>query len=440
MIRRITNNFGWKLLSVVLAFLTWLIVVNYEDPMITETFNNISVGKYNMESITSEKKSIEYKEGETVNVVVRGKRSIVDNMTKDDIVAMADLQKKSITGAIDIEIRVPESVSVIDKEPTMMMVELENIITVQKEIQYYMEGEPEEGYIYLDPIITPNNMQIEGPESKIGIIKSVLVPVNIDGVTKDVTLFSSPQISDDSNNVINGLVQSINQVEIQVPIHKLKTVPVYENLGSHVAEGYELVGIYLSQDELSVRGSENRINNLDSITISGIDISDYTESTTLDVNVSSVLPPGIFSHEDVSTIQVTLEIEPIVEKTLEITHTDITVSKIPDGMQFSYTDDLSYQITFRAIASKLEDVDLERISPSITLIGLEEGIHDIELKFYEPYGVDIVSEAPFIQVELMKAEEVIEGEEGTEDGESGTENGDTDGEAEGDNTETDPSN
>lgn len=437
MIKRITNNFGWKLLSIVLAFLTWLLIVQYEDPMITETFNNIIVEKYNVDVITSEKKSIEYKEGETVSVVVRGKRSIVDEMTKSDVIAIADLQKKSITGAVDIEIKVPESVTVMDKSPTMMMVELENIITVQKEIQYYMEGEPEEGYIYLDPIITPNNVEIEGPESKIGIIKSVLVPVNIDGVTKDVTLFSSLQISDDSNNAITGLVQSINQVEIQVPIQKLKTVPIYESLGDKVAEGYELVGITLNQKELSVRGETDVIDNLSSLTVSGIDISGYTESITLDINVASILPSQIYVYNDVSVIQVTLEIEPIVEKTLEVTHNDITVRNIPDGMQFSYTDDLSYQITFRGISSKLEDVDLNRISPSITLIGLEEGIYRLELSFYEPFGVDLVSEPPFIEIELLLAEEIIEGDEELTDpdeteGTDGTNNGTSD--------ETNPSN
>lgn len=418
MIEKITNNFWWKLLSITLAFLLWLIVVNVEDPQTTRTFYDIPVEKLNIEVIEQNKKAIEYLDGETVTVRVKGKRSIVDRMSSNDIIAYADLERKSITGAIDIEIEVPESLIVMETEPTMMMVELESIITVQKEVQPYMEGEPGEGYIYLDPVVTPNNIEVEGPESKIGLIKSVLVPVKISGVTRDVTLYGSPQIIDESNNVIKDLVLSANQVQIQVPIEKLKVVDIKENINPTVAEGYELISLSLSQETLQVRGKASVIDITDTLTISGLDISGIKEDSILTVNVISLLSSGLNVYEDVSTIEVYIDVEPIVEKTIVVEQGDINVRQLDEALTFSYVDEEVFTITFRGIESRLNDIDLERISPSISLRDLGEGIHLTELSFYTPVGVELITERPLVSIELS----VVEVDTDTaEDGQDNTE-------------------
>ncbi len=422
MIKRITNNFWWKVLSIFLAFLTWLMVVNYEDPQISRTFIDVPVEKLNIDAIESEKKAIEYREGETVTVRVRGKRSVVDSMSMNDIYAYADLEKKSITDAVDIVIEVPDSVSILEKEPNMMMVELENIVTVQKAVQPYMEGEPEEGYVYLEPSVIPNNIEVEGPESKVGLIKSVLVPVTIDGVTRDVTLFGKPQFFDESNNLISGLTPSTNQVQIKVPIQKTKIVNLRLETGDSVGDGYELINVSLSQNTLSVKGPEASVRSLDTITVSGLNLRPLTEDTILEIDVDTILPTGVTIHDDVETLNAYVDIEPIERLEIPVTHETINVKYIPDGLQFGYIGEETYSIVYSGIPARLEGLDIERVGPFISLRGLEEGIHTVPLQYYEPVGVDILSDRPNITIELI-AEPVEETEDGETpvDGEETTE-------------------
>lgn len=422
MIKRITNNFWWKVLSLFLAFLTWLMVINIEDPQISRTFLDVPVEKLNVSAIESEKKAIEYREGETVTVRVRGKRSVVDNMSMNDIFAYADLEKKSITDAVDIVIEVPESVSIQSKEPNMMMVELENIITVQKAVQPYMEGEPSEGYVYLEPSVIPNNIEVEGPESKVGLISSVLVPVRIDGVTRDVTLFGKPQFFDEANNLISGLTPSTNQVQIKVPIELTKTVDLELIHEDQVAEGYELINVSLSQNTLGVRGSEATLRALNTINVSGLNLEPLTEDAILDIDVATILPDGISMYNDVESIQAYVDIEPIVRLEISVTHENINVRHIPDGLQFSYVGEETYSIVYSGIPARLEDLDIERIAPSISLRGMEEGIHTIPLTYYEPVGVEILSDRPGITIELViEPEDESEEEAGSEEEEAPTE-------------------
>lgn len=416
MIEKITHNLGWKLLSVAIAFLTWLIILNIEDPTTTRTIDGIRVQKINVEKITSEKKAIEYKAGEVISVRVKGKRSVIDKMNSSDVFAYADLEKMSITGAINIQFDMDEGITVVDSEPSMLLVALENIITVQKEIQFYMEGEPKEGYVYLEPIITPNYLEIEGPESKVGLIKSVLVPVNVDNVTKDVTLYGTPKVIDDSNNVILGLNKSSVQVKIEVPIEKTKEVGLVLNIGDQVAEGYELVNVRLSQDTLKVRGKENYINALSSLEVKNVDISQLTESTTIEVSTKELLPSNISLYDEESSIGVILEIEPIVERTIEITNQDFIVRQQPEDLELVFEEDQSYFITFKGIASKLEAITVDSLIPSINLEGLQEGSHEVDVQIYEPYGLLLETELPKVMILLRSIpieEEVTEDTEDT---------------------------
>jgi YbbR domain-containing protein len=405
---RITNNFWWKLLSLCLSFLLWLIVVNVEDPLTTRTFYDIPVEKINVSVIESEKKAIEYREGEVVTVKVRGKRSVVDRMNYSDIIAFADLEKKSITGAVDIQIDIPENVSVLEKEPSMMMIELENIVTVQKEVQPYMEGEPGEGYIYLDPVVIPNNIEVEGPESKIALIKSVLVPVKIDGVTRDVTLYGTPQIIDESNNVILGLTKSSSQVQIQVPIEKTKTVTIKNDFDIKVAEGYELTGLTLSQDTVNIRGSASIIDKTDNLIISDIDISSLTEDTIIQIDVTALLGSGLNLYNDNETIELSVDVEPIVQKTIEINANDINVRQLASDLSFRYFDQEVYTLVYEGIQSKLDEITLESIQPSISVSGLDEGEHAIVLDIFAPSGVRLVSLKPIVTIELLKIESPVD--------------------------------
>ena len=47
------NNWGLKILSFLLAVMLWLIVVNINDPVTTQTFNNIPVAVTNAEVLAA---------------------------------------------------------------------------------------------------------------------------------------------------------------------------------------------------------------------------------------------------------------------------------------------------------------------------------------------------------------------------------------------------
>ena len=63
----LTKNIGLKLLAFLIAFILWLVVVNYDDPVMSTTFSGIVVDIQNVESLTDIGKVYEVKNREGVS-------------------------------------------------------------------------------------------------------------------------------------------------------------------------------------------------------------------------------------------------------------------------------------------------------------------------------------------------------------------------------------
>ena len=83
-IRRITNNFGLKILAVIFASVLWLVVVNIDDPNTTRTFS-ASVYIENSDYLSGLGKYYEViNNSNTVTFKVSGKRSYLERMSNAD--------------------------------------------------------------------------------------------------------------------------------------------------------------------------------------------------------------------------------------------------------------------------------------------------------------------------------------------------------------------
>ena len=70
------KNLGIKIVSVLLAMIIWMIIINIDDPYKTRTFS-VNVETINESALQSVNKVYEVIDGNTANVKVRGKKSVV---------------------------------------------------------------------------------------------------------------------------------------------------------------------------------------------------------------------------------------------------------------------------------------------------------------------------------------------------------------------------
>ena len=95
--KRLTNNWGLKVLAFLIAVFMWLIVVNIDDPITDKIYTGIPVSVINEDVVTDNNRTYQIVDDtQTVNVVVSAKRSVLSKIKSDDISATADMKELTL--------------------------------------------------------------------------------------------------------------------------------------------------------------------------------------------------------------------------------------------------------------------------------------------------------------------------------------------------------
>ncbi|WP_273322050.1 YbbR-like domain-containing protein [Vallitalea guaymasensis] len=399
-----TRNVGWKIASIVIALFVWFAIVRVEDPYITKDFKHIPVKVLNEEVITSKNQYINFIEGQYVDVTLGGKRTIIERFNKDDIIATVDMQYLSFTDSLVIDIKPIEGITVVKKSPNDMRISRENVKSESRKITYEFEGNPKESYIHLDPIITPNTVEIEGPESKMAQVHEVRVTLGIDGATNDVTSVGKIRLLDKEGNEVSDIDKSIEEVSYQVPIRKLKEVNVLVKTTGSLPSGYKLTGSEVIPKKVTLIGTESAIDKITNLVLE-VPLNNVTADVNKEINLATVLPVGVSRYQNTNMVTVKLNVDKVQEKEVTILTHDISIERLPENLNISIVNTEDIKVTFRGILEDLSRITVYSLNPTINLNNLEEGRHEVTLNLTYPRSVELVTEIPKVVIELTKQDQ-----------------------------------
>ena len=180
--KRITNNFGLKILAAVFAIVLWMVVVNIEDPEKTKGFT-IPVTIENNEYLSDMGKTYEILNNtDKISFTVTGKRSIIEELSESDFTAVANLENIN-----DDMTTIPVSVSAsryasqieINKRDATLKVSVENLQTERFPVKVVTKGTPA-AYCYVESTSSaPGKITVTGPESVLSQIETAQAVVDI---------------------------------------------------------------------------------------------------------------------------------------------------------------------------------------------------------------------------------------------------------------------
>ena len=247
MLKRLTNNLGLKLLSLVLAIVLWLIIQSLADPTVTRQFRNVPVTIRNESVLTKSDEKYTYTvvSGDTVTFSIEGRTSVVNSMTESDFNVYADMSKLSMVGAVPIEITVRRNASRVTVLPqtNMMQIEMDELVELSVPVNVQVTGDPGNGYTTGEISSNPNLVKIQGPKSLIENAKALVVSVNVSGrggqVDEQGNVISTFTATEASPTLIDGNGDAIT---ISVDILRTRDVAlelVFEDFSA--AEGYMIM-------------------------------------------------------------------------------------------------------------------------------------------------------------------------------------------------------
>lgn len=391
--KRMTNNFGLKLLATLFAIALWIVVINIDDPVITRTFTT-SVTPENTSYITALNKYFEVLDGNnTISFQVSGVRSILKMISNTDFSASADMEKIEYMEESE-SYRVPVTITAnryggelsISSRQLYLAVVLEDLGTAQKAITAMTRGSVADGCALGDIQITGSNLlKITGPSSIVSQIAEATATINVEGMSADVTDTVVPVLLDAEGNAIDTtkLKLSLGTVTISAQILNTKDVSLeFETMGE-VADGHVVTDVEYSLDTVRIKGEAATLNTINRITIPRevLDITDITEDLVTTVDITSYLPEGtalVLSTD--AKIEVRVKVDSVVAKSFEVPVENLKLQNLQSGYTASFDAD-TVIVEIRGAASIVTALKEKEIMGTVDAGGVSAGEHNLAVAF-----------------------------------------------------------
>jgi hypothetical protein len=174
----LSHNLGWKVLSLLLAFLLWALVVGEQKvDVIMSAPLELQVPEH-LALVTDLPESLE--------IHLRGPRTLVTTLNRRDVVPSI-LPGRLTEGENIIQlwrdsVRVPRGIQVMGVSPGRVRLVLERVVQRQVEVQPRVEGKPAEGFVLRGVTATPAQVRVSGPASEVRRLTRVsTLPVSLEG-------------------------------------------------------------------------------------------------------------------------------------------------------------------------------------------------------------------------------------------------------------------
>jgi YbbR domain-containing protein len=377
----------------------------------------------NEESITNQGKIYEVLNGtDTIDVIIKANRTIVDSLSRENIKATADLEDLTLMDTVAIQLssnKYNDKLESITSITESLKLNIENMQKTQLVVNCETVGEPESGYMIGNITTDQNIVRLSGPESAISKVSKAIASINVAGMTSDISTAVDLKLYDEEGNIVdtNGITTNISSVNVNVEILARVTVPLtYTTLGMP-ATGYLVSGdITSTPGTVVIAGKKSIIDTINSIEISDINVTGQSSNMTTIVNVKDYLPSGVSyvgkSSDSNITIQVGIEKE--LTATFGVPSKNITLANLPAGLKGTISDlddTVEIQITGLAnIVSALNEntivgvVDINEMETLLGVATIEAGVYNTDVIFQIPEGAQVITPLA-VQVTIQEKED-----------------------------------
>ncbi|MDF2610074.1 MAG: hypothetical protein K0R92_1548 [Lachnospiraceae bacterium] len=312
---RLTRNISLKILSLLLAVILWIVILNIDDPVYTDTFTKIPVTRINESALESKDKIYDVISGETVDVTVKAKRSILEELEVSNFRAIADLSELSIVNAVPIEVSVPgygNEVEIIAQNDLTMKVSIENLVQEQFRIEIVEKGNVTEGHYIKEATARPNMLQVSGAESVISKIQRVVAEVDVNHEDESFMKSVEPKVYDKNGSLMDSSKMTFNYDEIDVTVSLLNTkeVNLFVEVEGTPYYGYEYVGIEYQPKQVEIAGEQSELDKVRYI-IAVYNINNKSTDIVDEINIVDFITEDVILIDENQNAAINIDIERI---------------------------------------------------------------------------------------------------------------------------------
>ena len=396
--KKLTNNLKLKILSVFLAFFVWLAVTNISNPDVTAT-KEVPLEVLNEDVLSANGKTYELLDNRsTVTVAYKVRTLDAGSISASDFRAYIDLADMyEPTGAVPVKVDIKNSkVDAVTAKPMVIRVTTEDVQQKKFELTAYTEGETESGYREGTVNIVPTSIYVSGPESQVGRISTVGVTIRLDGANSDLSGTAQIQCFDANRNKItldDQVSLSRSEADYTLSILKVKTLGLNFETEGRVADGYRFTGIESNVNSVDVVGLKSDLAEINAINIpkSELNMDGASEDKEVIIDLDKYLPENVELADSNSKIHVTLKVEPLETRTIELKTSKIR--QVGASSHYSYQYDRNaIRLNIKGLKEDLDQLTEDSLEAEVDVSDMGPGTHPGTVTFELGAAYELVSQ------------------------------------------------
>ena len=305
----LTTDIPIKLLSLVLAIVLWIYVVILLNPETDVIISDIPVTFSDSVALTNENYVIVNEKPYTIELKLRGTRSILSGVDKNNISAYVDLAGYKKVGTFSLPIRVVlpfEQITVLEKKPHSINLTIDKIITRKFPILAALNGEPKDNFVAMPPTTSQSIVEVKGPQAIIDSIDKAIVQINVESTTQDVIDLQKIKLLNSNGNEITSKLFTTfpDKVEVRCSILYKKKVPIKAMFTAQTELfNAEIVG----NSEVNILGKQDIINTITEIRTETI--KDEAVKADAQLTVPIIIPNGVIVEPKINEVNVHIKVK-----------------------------------------------------------------------------------------------------------------------------------
>ena len=414
-----------KLISMFMAVIIWFLTINIDNEIATYTFKNIPVNVINEDVLKDTGYSYSIQQGETIDITIKTRRSILETMNKDSFNVIADFKELSLTNSIPINIEInhenKEFIEIQKISNNNMLLTIENTITKEIPIEVELIGKEKEGYKAIVENYT-QTIRVTGPETIISILDKGKALIDVTNKNEDFTATPSLTIYDRNGAVVNNNKLSINvdenipshlgisnqKIEVFVNLYEISYIPI-TLLEPNCPDNAicETTNLESSLSEIPIVGKKELLNNFETLELQASLNNDLT------IDWAYKLPEGVYKGCNDSNITITSNTKVYERTTFTIPTNSIKIK----GLNEEKNEEVLFKdkyITFSIYIDKNEqNITPDKLEPTIDVSNVkikefknetiieDNSFSTVSIKLRETEGV-LIEENETLNTKIIK--------------------------------------
>ena len=390
-----------KVLAPILSVVIWMTVMTTIDPVTTTYISDIPVTPINTEALDNVGQAYTIESGTTVNIKVTGRRAILDNLTADDFIAIADFEELSLVYAVPVSVKAANEAHDLEIEirgNSVMKLQIEDVVQTDVPVIVDIIGDSNNDYVVQVKDTSTKTVTVTCPESVAKTLEKAVLTVDVYGKRSNYVASATPVIYDKNGNKIEKNV-SVGQasVKVEIDVYGVKEIPFVIKLAEQDTKAemfFKLNDYVVEKDTLRLAGPHDILSNIDVIeVVISPDVNSDVSNTIL-ANITPFIPEGVLLAKDQEEqIEVYVDLSKMKNVTIDMAATDIVFSGVDTEKWTAsiVTAPNKIQVVYDMTLLENTEVNLALLNPTIQVEEVKAGEFITEIVLTEIDGVEIVN-------------------------------------------------